>query len=150
MRFAGFTRASGDGLEAGGEALVGAVEVEAGGVEFFTEPFEGLLVPVLGVVVKGLDVLVVAVDAPHVVEGGGVFAGEALRDVIGVAAGRAFFELDDVVPRIAEIVFIDDLVALGGEDSADEFFVGPAVIFVVEIGIGGQDVISLCVAQARR
>jgi quinol monooxygenase YgiN len=101
----------------------------------------------VGVVMHGIKILVVSVNAARVVEGCGVFAGEALGNVIGVAAGRAFFELDDVIPGVAEVIFVHNLLAILSKDSADHRLIRPLVVFPVEGWLRREDVVSEGVAK---
>ena len=99
-------------LEYASEACVGFVEIEARRIEVLAEPFERVLVRFVRWVAIDGEPVVVAINAAHVVIGGGGFTGNALWNVILIAAGRAFFQLNDMFPRIAEVVFVDDLFAL--------------------------------------
>ena len=90
-------------------------------------------------------------DAAHVVAGRCVTSGEASRDIILVASGGALLERDKMFPRVAEVVFVDDLFTRGREDAADQFLVGAAVAILLagKERVGRQDMISPGVAQGR-
>lgn len=63
-------------------------------------------------------------------------------NVVSVAAVRPLHQLHDVVPRVAEVVLVDDLLALGREDPAEDDLVGPPVrvVAVPEDRVGPQHV----------
>jgi hypothetical protein len=129
----------------------GLVEFESRRVKVLAEPLDRVLMRFVRRIAKRIEPLVVAMNAAHVVKRSGGFPGKALRDVVRIAAGRAFFQLNQVLPRIAEVVFVDDPVALRSEDIADQRVVGLAVLlmFISEYRVGRHDVESLRTAQGR-
>jgi hypothetical protein len=73
------------------------------------------------------------VNAAHIIAGPGVFAGEADGNKSGIAAGRAPFERNEVFPRVAEVLSINDFSAILIKDPADDLLAGRERIFLAQL-----------------
>ena len=138
--------ASGAGLNAGGSRQFASSRSNRAG----SKPSPSHSIACLVHFVRGFAgrrPAVTARDAARVVARGGVFARQALGQSSGSPPGT-LPELDEVFPRVAEIILVNNLFALRRENAANQLLVGPAVAlrFVAKERVGRQDMVSLGVA----